>query len=39
MEENIKILNVAGDRETNSPGIQARVEEILLQALAKESSS
>lgn len=38
MDNNIRVLNVAGDRETNSPGIQAQVEEILLQALGKKST-
>lgn len=35
IDNNIGVLNVAGDRETNSPGTQARVEEILTIALTK----
>jgi hypothetical protein len=38
IENDIKVLNVAGDRETNSPGIHARVEETLSQALLREDS-
>jgi hypothetical protein len=38
IENKIRVLNVAGDRETNNPGIQTRVEEILLQALRKKDS-
>lgn len=33
--QNIGVLNVAGDRETNSPGIQGKVEEILVEALVR----
>lgn len=32
----ITVLNVAGDRETNSPGIQAKVETILAEALNRD---
>jgi hypothetical protein len=35
IDNNVGVLNVAGDRETNSPGTQARVEEILTTALAR----
>lgn len=38
IENRIRVLNVAGDRETNSPGIRARVEEILVQALERKDS-
>jgi hypothetical protein len=38
IENRVEILNVAGDRETNNPGMQARVEEILLKALERKSS-
>jgi hypothetical protein len=38
MDHNISVLNVAGDRETNSPGTQTTVEKILAQALAREDS-
>lgn len=37
LEKGIEVLNVAGDRETNSPGTQARVEEILEQALGRSA--
>lgn len=36
IENGIEVLNVAGDRETNSPGSQARAEEILEQALDRD---
>lgn len=36
IEHGIEVLNVAGDRETNSPGTQARVEELLAQALGRD---
>lgn len=36
MKNHVEVLNVAGDRETNSPGIQARVEELLEQILGKK---
>lgn len=39
VKENVRILNVAGDRETNSPGIQAKVEELLELALARDDTA
>jgi len=34
---NIKVLNVAGNRETNAPGIQEKVRKIVAQAIAELS--
>jgi hypothetical protein len=38
IENRVKVLNVAGDREESDPGIQVRVEEILMQAFAEKGS-